>query len=76
MDYPVFIRRGDARAELQRILGRLRAADAAVSDAALGLHKAMYVTRAEQTVVMVSAADSPLADALRAAGGWAEPGRM
>jgi hypothetical protein len=72
MSYPVFIKRGDALAELQRILSRLRGSGGA-TDEALGLHKAMHVARAAQTVVMVTTPDAPLAARLRSTDGWAEP---
>lgn len=41
-------------------------------EAAAGLQRVIYVTRANQTVVMVTGRDTPLARALRSAG-WQEP---
>jgi hypothetical protein len=72
MDFPVFIRRGDALDEIRLALASLRGAGDA-SDVELGLHKTMYVARADQTVVMVTDATSPLAEALRSSGRWQEP---
>jgi hypothetical protein len=72
MDLPVFIKRGDATAELGRVLDELRGAGGG-ADAELGLHKTMYVARADQTVVMVASRETPLAAALRARRGWFEP---
>jgi len=71
-EYHVLIHRGDALAEVDRVLEALKRERGA--DADLGFHKYMYVTRAEQTVVMVSGPDSPVAVALRAGKGWTEPG--
>lgn len=68
----VLTHRGDARAEVDRVLAELKREHGA--DAPLGFGKYMFVTKADSTVVMVDGADSPLARALRARGGWAEPG--
>lgn len=66
--YHVFTRRGDARAEVDGILREL-----GVTPERGGLHKYLFVTKADQTVVMVSGADAPLAAALRERRGWLEP---
>lgn len=68
---PVFIRRGDGRAEVDEILFQLEARGAPGED--LGFVKYLYVTQADQTVVMVTSRDAPLARALRARPGWSEP---
>lgn len=65
--HPVFIKQGDALHELEELLRVLGGAGPA------GLHRQMYVTRADQTVVMTAGLDSPLALALRGREGWAEP---
>lgn len=65
-EFPVFVKRGDAMPEVDASLALLGGAVAA------GLHRVFYVERADQTVVMVTARDVPLADALRSRG-WAEP---
>lgn len=70
--FHVLIHPGDARAEVDRALEALKRRHGAEAD--LGFHKYMYVTRAEQTVVMVSGPDAPVAVALRAGKGWEEPG--
>jgi len=69
-EYPVFIKRGDARAEVDQLLAELRTK----YGEATGFHKFLYVTRAEQTVVMITDRSSPLAAALRGRRGWSEPG--
>lgn len=69
-EYPVFTKRGDARAEVDQLLAELSAAHGE----ATGFLKYLYVTRAEQTVVMVTDRTSPLATALRGRRGWNEPG--
>lgn len=68
--YPVFVRRGDAREEVDEIIAEL-----GVSAADAGLHKCLFVAQAHQTVVMVSAAGCPLAEALRARNAWNEAPR-
>lgn len=68
---PVFIRRGDGRAEVDEILHQLEERGAPGQD--LGFVKYLYVTNAEQTVVIVTSRDTPLARALRARPGWSEP---
>ena len=65
--YPVFVRAGDAVDEVDTLVRELGGADAA------GLHRHMYVTRADQTVVMTTTPDAPLAVALRARASWLEP---
>lgn len=66
-EYPVFVRRGDARGEVD-----LAARGLGMSPAAAGLHKTIYAARADQTVVLVTSRDAPIAAALRERG-WAEP---
>ncbi len=70
-EYPVFIRPGDARAEVDRILAELKAVHG--SAGAAGFHKYLYVTKADQTVVFVTDRNAPLATALRGRPGWQEP---
>jgi hypothetical protein len=72
-EHHVFTRRGDARAEVDRLLTELKRAHGAEVDA--GFHKYMHVTKADMTVVMTHAADSLLARALRGRPGWMEPGQ-
>ena len=67
-ELPVFIKRGDARAEVDRLLAELGA-----TPAQAGLHKYLFVTKADQTVVMVASRSSPIAGALRGRSGWMEP---
>lgn len=69
--FPVFLRRGDARAEVDALLRELRERHGA--DADLGFHKYLFVTRADQTVVMVTSLAAPLAQALARRGGWQRP---
>ncbi|HEX2188067.1 MAG TPA: hypothetical protein VHG51_04180 [Longimicrobiaceae bacterium] len=71
-EYHVLTRRGDARAEVDRALAGLKGELGAEADT--GFHKYMFVTKADMTVVMVEAAGSPLARALRGRPGWTEPG--
>lgn len=70
--YHVFVKTGDALHELQAVVDALKARGLAREEA--GLYKGMYVTRADQTVVMTESAGSPLAGELRARAGWTEPG--
>ncbi|HEX2202388.1 MAG TPA: hypothetical protein VHG91_03780 [Longimicrobium sp.] len=74
MDAPrhVFLKRGDARGEVDAALARLAARG--VSREASGFDKCIHVTQAEQTVLMVDGRDSPLAAEMRGAAGWMEPG--
>jgi hypothetical protein len=67
--YHIFTRSGDACAEVDAVVAQLGVA--APADA--GLHKCMYVTRANQTVVLLTDPDTTLARALRARTGWLEP---
>lgn len=69
--FPIFTRRGDARAEVDRILEDLKPVHGSAE--AAGFHKYLYVTNANQTVVFVTVRDSPLAAALRGRSGWQEP---
>ncbi len=69
--YPVFIKRGDARAEVDRVLEELKRAHG--SAGAAGFQKYLHVSKANQTVVMVTGRDTPLAAALRGRAGWLEP---
>lgn len=68
----IFIRAGDALAEVDAALKRLRAAG--TDSAAAGFNKYLYVTQADQTVVFLTGRDVPLAAELRALAGWMEPG--
>jgi hypothetical protein len=65
-EYPVFVKQGDAQAEVDAALALLGGAVTA------GLHKLIFVERAAQTVVMVTHREAPLAEALRARN-WKEP---
>lgn len=66
-EYPVFIKRGDARNEVDAL-----ARASGGSPALAGLHKAIYAAQADQTVVMTTHRDAPIAARLRGAG-WLEP---
>ena len=66
--YPVFLRGGDARAEVDSLVSGLRD-----QPGGAGLHKYLYAAAANQTVVMVTSRDVPLARALRDRPGWSEP---
>lgn len=66
--FPVFLKRGDARSEVDEILTEL-----GMDAEAAGLRKSLFVAQAHQTVVMVATRDAPLAAALRERKGWAEP---
>jgi hypothetical protein len=68
----VLTRDGDGTADVEAALSRLAARG--VTREVAGLHKQMYVTRADQTVVMVSSPGAPLAEELRGRPGWREPG--
>lgn len=65
--YPVFVRHGDALDEIDALLRELGGPKEA------GLRQHMYVTRADQTVVMTTGTDVPLAAELRARAAWLEP---
>lgn len=66
--FPVFIARGDARPEIDRLLREL-----APTPEAAGFLKYFYVAKADQTVVMARGRGTPLALALRGRRGWTEP---
>ena len=68
----VFLKRGDARGEVDAALARLAARG--VAREASGLDKCIHVTQAEQTVLMVDGRDTPLAAEMRGKPGWTEPG--
>lgn len=68
--YHIFVKSGDATAELERVLHEL----GPESLASKGLHKSLYVTRADQTVAFLLDPDCPAAHALRGRPGWSEPG--
>ena len=70
--FHVLTRDGDGCAEVVEILRTLEAGG--TSREAAGFAKCLYVTRAEQTVVMVRDRASPLAAELRGRPGWREPG--
>lgn len=70
--YHVLTRDGDGCAEVDGVLRALEARG--TSREAAGFVKYLYVTRAEQTVVMVRDRASPLAAELRGRPGWREPG--
>lgn len=70
--YHVFTRPGDAVREVDAALQALQARGISKKDA--GLYKCMYVTRADQTVLMTETRDSALATEVRGRGGWTEPG--
>jgi hypothetical protein len=70
-DHPVFTRPGDAVGEVRELVKRL--AETHGSEAAAGLHRLLFVSRARMTVVMVTHADSPLARELRSREEWTEP---
>lgn len=70
--YHVMLRAGDALEEVDAALERLRGRG--INREAAGMHKAMYVTRADQTVLMVASSGSALAGELRGRAGWSEPG--
>ncbi len=70
-EYPVFIKRGDARPEVDRLLAELKRTHGSAGHA--GFHKYLYVSKAGQTVVMVTGRDTPLPAALRGRVGWQEP---
>jgi hypothetical protein len=71
-DDHVLTRPGDGLAEVDAALAALAARG--VDREASGFRKAFFVTRADQTVVMVSGRDTPLAGELRGRSGWREPG--
>ena len=70
--YHVFTKAGDAVGEVEAAIGALKARGISKTDA--GLYKCMYVTRADQTVLMTESRDTPLAAEMRGRAGWREPG--
>lgn len=70
--YHVFTKPGDAVGEVEAAIDALKARG--ISKQGAGLYKCMYVTRADQTVLMTETADSALAAEVRGRGGWLEPG--
>jgi hypothetical protein len=67
-EYLVLVRQGDATREVTAALR-----DLGLAAEAAGLHRTLFVTRANQTVAMVQDADAPITAALLARG-WAAPG--
>jgi hypothetical protein len=67
--FHVFVKAGDAQQEVEAVLNQL----GTPSPEAAGHHKTVYVTRANQTAVMVTGPQAPLAQALRVRPGWIEP---
>lgn len=65
--YPVFRKDGDARHEVEGLVRALGG-----NGPRIGLHKTIYAARADQTVVLVTDREAPLARELRAHG-WSEP---
>ena len=65
---PVFVKRGDALAEVEAVLREL-----GVRPEEGGLHRSFFVTKADQTVVTTTTEGAPLARALRSRPGWTEP---
>ncbi len=70
--YHVFTQAGDAVGEVEAALKALQARGVSKGDA--GLYKCMYVTRADQTVLMTESRGTPLAAEMRGRPGWREPG--
>ena len=58
---------GDASAEVEAALREIGGAEAA------GLHRHLYVTRANQTVVIAAGPESQIVKVLRRWPGWLEP---
>jgi hypothetical protein len=69
--YHVFVKPGDALADVEAAVAALASRGVAREQA--GLYRAMYVSRADQTVAMTESSDSPLAGELRSRTGWTEP---
>ena len=69
-EYPVFVKRGDALAEIDAAVKALGG-----SAGRAGLHKVIYAERADQTVAMVTSREAPMAVELRTRG-WVEPREM
>lgn len=70
--YHVFIKQGDSVREVEAALDVLKGRGVSRNDA--GLYKCMYVTRANQTVLMTESRDTALATEMRGRPGWSEPG--
>ena len=70
--YHVFIKGGDAVREVEGALDALR--KRGVGREGAGLYRCMYVTRADQTVLMTESPDTALAAEMRGRPGWTEPG--
>jgi hypothetical protein len=70
--YHVFIKGGDAVREVEGALDALKKRGLTRQDA--GLYKCMYVTRANQTVLMTESSATALAVEMRGRPGWTEPG--
>ncbi len=69
-NFPVFTRRGDVVADVEKLADELARGAGRES---IGLHKVMYVMRVDMTVVMVTGRETPLAEALRGNEHWKEP---
>lgn len=67
----VFLKRGDAAAEVESLLTAMRDRGEAPEQA--GFLRYFFVTQAEQTVVMVARPDAPFAAELRGRKGWSAP---
>jgi hypothetical protein len=67
-DYHILIRQGDASAEIEQLLRE------AGPNEPTGLRRYYYVSRANQTIVMTTDANAPIARRLREREGWREPG--
>lgn len=70
-DSVVFLKRGDASAEVESLLKAVR--DRGESPEAGGFLRYFFVTQAEQTVVMVTGSDTAFAAELRGRKGWSAP---
>lgn len=68
-EHHVLIRSGDATGEVEEVLREIGA-----SAEEAGLERSIFVTRANQTVVLARASEASIAQALRARPGWSEPG--
>ena len=70
--YHVFIKGGDAVREVEVALDALK--KRGVGRDGAGLYKCMYVTRADQTVLMTETGGTALALEMRGRPGWSVPG--
>ncbi|HEX2210630.1 MAG TPA: hypothetical protein VHG93_23315 [Longimicrobium sp.] len=70
--YHVFIKPGDGVREVEAALDALK--KRGVSRHQAGLYRCMFVTRANQTVLMTETRETPLAAEMRGRPGWTEPG--